>query len=105
MVAIIDFVFYVLGALLQLLSYAIVASAVLSWLVTFNVINLHNRFVYNVVRFLEAVTRPFLSPFQRIIPPLGGVDISPIVALIVLWGIQMKLLPPLRDFLISLVGI
>ena len=45
----------------------------------FDVINLRNQFVYNVAHFLDAVTRPVLRPVQKIIPPLGGVDISPII--------------------------
>ena len=82
MAAIINFVFFIIIALGQLLIWAIIISAVMSWLVAFDVINLRNRFVYNVARFLEAVTRPVLAPFQKIIPPLGGVDISPIIAAI-----------------------
>jgi YggT family protein len=104
MVAIINFIFFVVGALLQLLIYAIVASAIISWLVAFNVINVHNPFINNVLRALDAVTRPVLRPFQRMIPPLGGVDLSPIVAIIILVGIQSYLLPALHNGLVSLVS-
>ena len=104
MAAIIDFVFYILSALLGLLSWAIILNAIISWLVAFDVINLRNQFVYNFSRFLEAVTAPVLRPFQRIIPPLGGVDISSIIVLVIIWGIRGKLLPPLAAFLISTVG-
>ena len=48
-------------------------------LVAFDVINLRNPFVYNVSRFLDAVTRPLLRPVQKVVPALGGVDISPII--------------------------
>mgnify|MGYP001449037446 FL=1 len=98
-----SFAHFILDALLGLLILAIIVSAILSWLVAFNVINLRNQFVYGVVRFLDAVTRPVLAPFQRIIPPLGGVDISPIIAILVLQGIKIYLLPmamnPLKAFL------
>jgi YggT family protein len=89
----IHFVIYVVRALLQALIFAIIVSAVLSWLVAFDVINLRNRFVYNVAHFLDAVTRPVLRPVQRIIPPLGGVDISPVIVIIVLQGALSYLIP------------
>ena len=103
MAAIIGFVFFIVNALLSLLVWAIIISAILSWLVAFDVINLRNRFVYSVAHFLDAVTRPVLRPFQRIIPSLGGVDISPIIVILVIYGIQGYLLPALRNFLIGLV--
>jgi len=99
-----SFLFFVTNGLLQLLVYAIVISAVLSWLVAFEVINLRNQFVYNVARFLDAVTRPILSPVQRIIPPLGGVDISPIIVLLVLQGFRQYLLPMIFSPIIAAIG-
>ena len=104
MAAIIDFVFSILSALLGLLSWAIILNAILSWLVVFDVINLRNRFVYSLSHFLEAVTRPIMRPIQRIVPSLGGVDISPIIVLLIIWGVRDKLLPPLASFLISTLG-
>lgn len=62
----------------------IIASAILSWLFAFDVINHRNRFVNQLAGFLDAVTRPLLEPFRRIIPSLGGIDISPIVVLLLL---------------------
>ena len=88
-----SFLYFVVGSVLDLLMYAIIISAILSWLVAFDVINLRNAFVYNVVRFLEAVTRPLLAPVRRIIPPLGGVDISPIVVILVIAGALRYLIP------------
>ncbi|HEY8573396.1 YggT family protein [Phenylobacterium sp.] len=88
-----SFLYFIVSSLLNLLIWAIIISAILSWLVAFDVINLRNRFVYNVARFLDAVTRPVLAPFQRIIPPLGGVDISPIIVILILQGVRMYILP------------
>ena len=62
----------------------IIVSAILSWLFAFDVINHRNRFVNQLAGFLDAVTQPLLAPFRRIIPPLGGIDISPIVVLLLL---------------------
>lgn len=102
MAAIINFAFFIIGALLQLLIWAIIISAVLSWLIAFDVINLRNRFVYSVSRFLDAVTAPVLRPFQKIIPTLGGVDISPIIVILLLQGAASYLLPGLHMFLLSI---
>ncbi|MGA0606129.1 YggT family protein [Phenylobacterium sp. VNQ135] len=99
-----SFVYFILDSLLGLLILAIIVSAILSWLVAFNVINLRNQFVYGVVRFLDAVTRPVLAPFQKVIPPLGGVDISPIIAILVLQGIKLYLLPMIFRPLQGLLG-
>ena len=91
----IHFLYFILDGLLGLLVIAIIISAILSWLVAFDVINLRNPMVYNIARFLDAVTRPILRPVQRIIPPIGGVDISPIIVLLVIQGIRIYLLPQL----------
>ena len=104
MSAIIIFVFFVASGLLEFIKWAIIISAILSWLVAFNVINIRHPFAYQVVRFLDAVTAPILRPFRRFIPPLGGVDISPLVALLVIVGVQSILLPSLRNFILSIVG-
>jgi YggT family protein len=86
-----------LNALLDLLWWAIVISAILSWLFAFDVINRRNQFVYNVATFLDRVTDPILRPFRRIIPTIGGVDISPIVVLLLLRGLQIFILPALQE--------
>jgi YggT family protein len=99
-----SFLYFIVSSLLQLLVWAIIISAILSWLVAFDVINLRNRFVYNVSRFLDAVTRPVLAPFQRIIPALGGVDISPIIVILILQGVIRYLLPMIFGPLVNLMG-
>ncbi|KQY29674.1 hypothetical protein ASD38_10100 [Caulobacter sp. Root487D2Y] len=104
MVDILKFVFFILDALLGLLWWAIIISAVLSWLVAFDIINLRNRVVYQISTVLDRVTAPVLRPFQRIIPPLGGVDISPIIVLLIITGVRAFLLPGLLRFLIGLTG-
>jgi YggT family protein len=94
----------VIDALLAILQFAIIANAILSWLVAFDVINLRNRFAYSVAHFLDAVTRPVLRPFQRFIPPLGGVDVTPIIVLILIQAARSALLPWLFRPLIGLLG-
>lgn len=78
-------------SLLQLVStiitlyiWALIVSAVLSWLAAFNVINTQNRLVYMVGDFLYRITEPALRPIRRFIPLLGGIDISPVVLILAL---------------------
>ena len=99
-----SFLFAVISGILSLLVFAIIASAILSWLVAFNVINIRHPVAHGFVRFLDAVTRPVLAPFQRVIPTLGGVDISPVVAIIVIQAARQYLLPWLFNPLYSLIG-
>jgi YggT family protein len=102
-VAIINFVFFIAGALLSLLWWAIIISAVLSWLVAFDIINLRSPYLRQIAEFLDRVTDPVLRPFRRIIPPLGGVDISPIIVLLIITGVRVILLPALHNTLVGLV--
>ena len=103
-VAIIHFVFYIASARLGLMILALIISAILSWLVAFDVINLRNRFMASLVYFLERVTRPILRPFQKIVPVLGGVDITPVIAILVIMGVRNILLPAFETLLIGLVA-
>ncbi|WP_396594744.1 YggT family protein [Brevundimonas sp. R86498] len=75
---------WLVGAIINLMIWFIIGSAILSWLFAFDVINHRNRFVNQLAQFLDAVTRPLLEPFRRIIPTLGGIDVSPIVVLLLL---------------------
>lgn len=98
------FIYFLLDSLLGLLALAIIISAILSWLVAFDIINYRNRFVYGIASFLESVTGPLLYPIRRIIPPIGGVDITPIIALLLIQGIRGYLLPAAMRPLIELLG-
>jgi YggT family protein len=98
------FLEYIIGALLQLMVLAIIISAVLSWLVAFDVINLRHPVARQVVIFLDAVTRPVLRPIQRVIPPLGGFDISPVIAIIILQGAEQYLVPWIFSFINPTLG-
>ena len=63
-------------------------SPILSWLLAFNVLNTHNRFVYLLSDFLYRITEPALRPIRRVVPLLGGVDISPVVLILLLIFVQ-----------------
>lgn len=75
-------VFKTIYLVLDIYTWIIIGSAIFSWLYAFNVINSSNRFVGMVGEFLYKATEPALRPIRRIIPDLGGLDISPIVLLI-----------------------
>jgi YggT family protein len=101
---IIVFAYHLVDWLLGAMSLCIIANAIASWLVAFNIINPRNSFVYQILRFFDAVTAPILAPFRRFIPILGGVDISPLVALVVIQLVQRDLLPPAFSALLRAVG-
>lgn len=73
---------------IQLYTWVIIIGAVLSWLIAFGVVNTHNRFVYSVVDIIYRVTEPALRPIRRFLPDLGGIDISPVVLLLLLYFLQ-----------------
>lgn len=78
LIALINFV----TMLLTLLIYIVIAQAILSWLVAFNVINTHNQFVRSVLVGLDRLLDPMLRPIRRVIPDLGGIDLSPMVLIL-----------------------
>ena len=71
--------------------WAIIVSAVLSWLIAFNVINTSNRAVYTIVDFLYRITEPALRPIRRFIPNLGGIDISPVILMLGIYFVRLVL--------------
>ena len=102
--AILNFLEFVINALLTLVIWIIVAYAILSWLISFDIVNLRNRFVYRASQFLESVARPILAPFRRLLPSMGGLDFSPIILFILIGGVQRYLLPPLFAWLHTVLG-
>jgi YggT family protein len=74
--------------ILQLYTYVIIIVAILSWLVAFNVINIYNDFVRAVWNTLNALTEPLLRPIRAVLPNLGGIDISPIILILIIWLIE-----------------
>lgn len=79
---------------LDLLIWAVIIQAILSWLIAFNVINVHNGFVRTVWSSLERLLDPLLRPIRRVMPDLGGIDLSPMVLVLGLILLQ-RLIPAL----------
>jgi YggT family protein len=89
--------FEVILIALQLYTYIIIAAAILSWLVAFNVVNSRSELVRSIWKFLDAVTEPVLRPIRNLMPNLGGVDISPVILILLIMlidrGIRYYILP------------
>ncbi|WP_337269372.1 YggT family protein [Oryzifoliimicrobium ureilyticus] len=80
--------FQTIDLALSLYWWILVLSAIFSWLYAFNVINSSNQFVNAVGRFLYAATEPALAPIRRILPNMGGIDISPIILMLIIFFIR-----------------
>lgn len=85
----------ILQILLNALWWIIIIQAILSWLVAFNVINVHSDFVRTVLYALDRMTAPLYRPIRRIMPDLGALDLSPLVVLLLLSIIQQVVMPRL----------
>ncbi len=77
-----------LDTIIRVYIWLLIASVVLSWLVSFNIINTHNRFVYVVGDFLHRITEPVLRPVRNLLPSMGGIDISPVIVILALYFIR-----------------
>ena len=74
--------------LISIFIWLLIAQAVLSWLVSFGVVNRYNRVVSTIGDFLWRVTEPLLRPIRRVLPDLGGIDISPVILILILWFVR-----------------
>jgi YggT family protein len=83
--------FGVVNLLLDVLRWIIIIQAILSWLVAFNVINTHNDFMRGLLNALDKITEPIYRPIRKVLPDFGGIDFSPLVALILIIIVQMLL--------------
>jgi YggT family protein len=77
-----------IGELIWLYTVIIIAAAVVSWLIVFEVVNRRNRAVYVIGDTLNRLTEPALRPIRRRLPDMGGIDISPVVLIIGLYFVR-----------------
>jgi len=103
--ALLDFVQYLVDFALEVVIWIVIAYAVLSWLVAFNVVNMRNRFVYQATRVLDALARPLLAPVKRLLPTMGGMDFSPLILMVLVIGVERYLVPAFFGWLHGLVGV
>jgi len=104
MATLVIFIFVVVHYLLQAIIWVVIANAIVSWLIAFDVINMRNRLARQIVTFLDSITRPLLAPFRRFIPPLGGVDITPVILIVLVEATDQVLLPALERWILTLVS-
>ena len=73
---------------LQIYIWLLIAAAVLSWLIAFNVVNTRNPVVASVGEFLYRITEPVLRPIRNLLPNLGGIDVSPVILILIILLIE-----------------
>ena len=96
MIELLAFISYVLTLYL----YIVIAMAILSWLIAFNVVNTRNPVVNMIAELLYRVTEPVLRPIRSMLPNLGGIDISPVILFLIIIFIQSVVIPNITKFFI-----
>ena len=79
---------WLIDTIITLYIWILIASAILSWLVAFNVVNQRNPIVTNLGEFLYRITEPALRPIRALLPNLGGIDVSPVILILLLLFLQ-----------------
>jgi YggT family protein len=74
--------------LLNIYYYIVITNVIISWLVSFNVLNTQNRFVYSILDLSYRLTEPMLNKIRRFLPSMGTLDISPVILLVLIWFLQ-----------------
>ena len=77
-----------LSFILSIVWWIFLITIIFSWLISFNVINTRNQFVDTVWRSLNQITEPILRPIRRVIPPMGGLDLSPLIVFVIIFFLQ-----------------
>jgi YggT family protein len=80
---------FLFNSLVDLIVLVVIINAILSWLIAFDVLNVRNPTIYRIVRTLDGLTDPLLRPIRRFLPNLGGIDISPIILILLLQALRM----------------
>lgn len=91
----------VFDALLDLLRYFLIAYVILGWLEAFDIVNRYNKVVYGIHNFLFKVLEPILSPMRRVLPELGGIDLSPILLIFVIIFLKGVIFQAIAQYIIK----
>jgi YggT family protein len=86
--------------LLTLYIYVLIAMAVMSWLIAFGVVNSRNPVVQTVGEFLYRITEPLLRPIRSLLPNLGGIDVSPVILILLILFVQAVIIPNIAKFFV-----
>jgi len=88
---------YFIDVLLNLYIFILIAQAILSWLIVFNVVNTRSPVVSTIGELLYRITEPVLRPIRQMLPNFGGIDISPLVLILIIYFIQIVVIGNLRE--------
>ncbi len=97
-------ILFLVFAVIQLIIFVVIINAILSWLIAFDVLNVRNPTIYRIVRALDAITEPLLRPIRRFIPNLGGIDLSPIVLILLLQALRILIERTIAGPLVAALG-
>ena len=81
----------IIDTVIDLYLWVVIIWVIMSWLISFQVVNTQNRFVYLVSDFLPRLTEPALRPIRRVTPNLGGIDLAPLVLILILYFVRLLL--------------
>ena len=95
---------FLIFALIDMIVFVVIVNAVLSWLIAFDVLNIRNPTVNRILQVLDAVTAPLLAPIRRFMPNLGGIDISPIILILLLQALRILIERTIAGPLIAALG-
>ena len=85
----INVLLFIFNTVVELYTFVIIVAVIASWLVAFGVLNTYNPLARSLIQILDALTEPVFRRVRRIVPPLGGLDLSPLIVLILLEALQM----------------
>lgn len=94
---IVEIIVQLIDVILSLVVAIVIAQVIASWLVAFGVVNTRNRAVYMIIDILDRATTPILRPIRRVIPAIGGLDLSPLIVLLL---IDYVIRPIMRHYLL-----
>ena len=77
--------------ILEIYKWVVILAVIVSWLTAFNVINVHTNFVRTVLRILLELTEPVFRHVRKVLPPISGLDLSPIVVFVIIWFLQYSI--------------
>ena len=92
--------FLVIDLALEIYIWIVIAAAIFSWLVAFHVVNTRNQVVGMIGEFLYRITEPVLRPIRNLLPNLGGIDVSPVILILIILFIQSVVIPVLARHLV-----
>lgn len=96
-------ILWLINTIIEIYVWLLIAQAILSWLVAFGVINRYNRSVSVIGDFLYRVTEPALRPIRNILPNFGGIDISPVVLILILYFVRVLIDEDLAPLLLGYI--